>query len=960
MENNMQKHTLIILLVTICVAAAVPTSADVTADAVLKAAGFDKGLCLVVGDTDGKLTAALAKASRMYVQGCTKNESGIQAARKELVTSGVADRSSIVLREDAHLPYADNLINLVVCADLGNSNVSAAEVLRVLAPGGIGFLGGAGKAGTELKKMGVTNVKTANGFLAFTKPLDPRMDDWTHIKGSADLSYTNSDKLVGPWKEIRWIADPRWGSLYMTYGGLVTAGGCMYYKENHSFKGMNQWHLVARDAYNGLELWRIKSGGIWKKSYHITDYTLCCDDSRVYLLEGKVLVTRDGKTGKKVKDFSPGFSPTYATVSGRFLVLSARGRMAVLDKESGKTLWKRTTGVHPASDGSTVYVLTKGGLEAVDISTGQSKWQVKPTAKLNMKNIRCKGSVVYVVSYEKWGRKGQVIALDAASGKQLWMQEGDFKQEVLPFKDEVWCLGTVPDPDSKKKKKVAWKGLVLDSRTGREKHKYPVSAVAKCFGSKGAEKYIMYMNGTYVERATGKTFGNRSTRSPCRLGQHPANGLTYFMPHHCDCGVSLRGFLALSKPGSRKWFTDDTDKGKPRLFSAGGSSSNGTEGPDDWPIYRANMKRGNSTTTKVPSTLKKLWSMKLGVGRMTQATAAYGAVFVAENISGRVFACDAATGKELWSFVAAGRVEFPPALYKGMCLFGTGAGSVYCLDAKSGKKLWRLRAAPVQKIICDRNRFDSPWPVNGGVLPLNGLVHFSVGRSGSQSGGLSIFGVEAASGTVKWRTWSKESGDMILSDGKKLRHVSRFMDAATGKSPWIPHNKKPKGLLFTTRYLNAVSVVDYMATVEPNLSGNKHIELTNGRITGELLAFTDKFDVAAWRYRFGVPKEMMKKGKHNHRFIYAKENGKTKWLIDEDIKQQAMGLVLAGDYVYTAGRPTSYDPNDKSELWILSAKDGKNLQTLPLEGIPVYDGLSAANGRLYLATEGGMLICLGR
>lgn len=52
--------------------------------------------------------------------------------------------------------------------------------------------------------------------------------------------------------------------------------------------------------------------------------------------------------------------------------------------------------------------------------------------------------------------------------------------------------------------------------------------------------------------------------------------------------------------------------------------------------------------------------------------------------------------------------------------------------------------------------------------------------------------------------------------------------------------------------------------------------------------------------------------------------------------------MLAGDTAYAAGLPTSLDPNDKSELWVLSGADGKKLQTITLEGRPVYDGLSAA------------------
>ncbi len=929
--------------------ASIAGAGEASADLILKSAGIEQGLCLVVGETDGKLTAALARKSRLYVQGCTTNAGGVQAARKALVDAGVAARSSIVLREGDHLPYADNLLNLVVSMNLKASGVSAEEVLRILAPGGVAILGEAGGAGAELKKAGVKDTKTVGGFLTFTKPLDPDMDGWTHIKAGADQSYTSSDRAVGPWKEIRWIGDPRWGALYLSYGGLVTAGGRIYYKENRAAKGGNQWHLVARDAYNGFELWRVNSGSVWRKSYNITDYTLTCDDARVYLLEDNTLVARDGKTGNKVKGYSPGFAPRFATSSGRFLLASTRGRMAALDKISGQTLWKRPCVVHPAAGEDVAYVPGKGEIEAVEMSTGRSKWKAKFATKLKSVTVKYKAGVVYVVCYKKWGRQGQVVVLDAKSGSQLWTQEGDFKEAVFPYEDEVWCLVDT------KTKKLPWIALVLDPRTGKEKRKLPIPGIYKCFGARGAAEYVMYMNGVYVERKSGKAYGNRSVRSPCRLGQHPANGLTYFMPHHCDCGVTLRGFLALSKPGKRKWFSGAKEEGKPRLFRSGGGGSGGAERPGDWPIYRRDIKRSSSTSAKLPAGLKKLWSWKLGTGRMTQATGAYGTVFAAERMSGRVFARDAASGKEKWSFVADGRVEYPPTLHKGLCLFGTGAGSVYCLDAKTGREIWRLRAAPAQKFIGDRNRLDSPWPVAGGVLTLNGIAHFCVGRSGSQSGGLWLFGVDAASGAVKWRVRGSGSGDMIMSDGKFLRHVAQFYDPPTGKKPWVPKKKQPKGLLHTTRYLSAVSVADYMATVEPNLSYKKHIELTDGRIKGDCIAFNNKLSVAGWRYSPGVP-GWKKKANTNKYFMHAV--GTAKWNL-HDIKQHVMGIVVAGGRVYAAGRPTSYDPKDKSELWILSAADGKKLETLTLEGCPVYDGLSASGGRLYLGTEDGRLVCFG-
>ena len=374
-------------------------------------------------------------------------------------------------------------------------------------------------------------------------------------------------------------------------------------------------------------------------------------------------------------------------------------------------------------------------------------------------------------------------------------------------------------------------------------------------------------------------------------------------------------------------------------------------------MYRRDPARSNFTATKLPVALKPLWNEKLGGSPLTQAVAAYGLVCATEPQTHRVLARDAATGKELWSFIADGRVDVPPALHKGLCLFGTSGGSVYALDARTGKEVWRMRAAPAEKYIAEEGQFASAWPVIGGIMPMNGEVFFTCGRSASADGGMWIFAADAATGKIRWRTRGGSSGDMFTSDGKELMLTKIFYHLANGSR--VGGGKEIHGLLRTTPYLTYVSVLDYMACVEPLLSNQKHIELTDGRITGENLAWSDTLGVAAWRYRFGVPKDMMKKEKANQRFIYAKADGKNRWLLDEDIKQQMVGVVLAGGTAYFVGVPTSLDPNDKSELWVISVSDGKKLQTLPLDAHPVYDGLSAAAGRLYLTTEDGRLICFG-
>ncbi|MCG3179801.1 MAG: Outer membrane protein assembly factor BamB [Phycisphaerae bacterium] len=931
-----------------------PSSAELAA----KAAGRDRGFCLVVGETDGRLTAALASGGGFYVQGCTRDAAAVDPARRALADAGVAARASIVLREADFLPYADNLINLVVCPDFKAAGVPIAEVVRVLAPDGVAVLGNAAGVDADLAAAGVKEhaALPQPGWVRLVKPVDPGLGVWTQLKGGSDQSYVSDDTVVAPWKEIRWIGDPRWGSLYMSYAGLVTAGGRVYYKENRAADGGNEWQLVARDAWNGCELWRVRSGSIWFKTYDYTDETLTCDDQCVFLVEDKTLTARDGRTGKVQATYDPGFQPKVVTSCGKVLVASTTSRCTALDKISGKVLWGRACDSHPASADGKAWVAAAGQLEAVELDSGKSLWKrpveglpEKPSMTMSL-TVMHKAGVVYVVSAERWKPIGQVAALDAKDGKLLWKRDGRFSHGVLPFEHEVWCLSR--DPKNKEDNMAA---LVLDSRTGEPGRQFKIkgTVMAKCWGARATTQCILYSNGWYVNRSSGDGLSNPATRSPCGLGQYPANGLTYYMPHHCDCKVTLRGFLALSGPGERRWFADEQETGSPRLFTSAGQAPAAKAEPSDWPTYRADIRRSDSTSAALPEKLALLWSQQIGATPLTQATAAGGLIYTAEPASRRVFARDAATGEARWSFVADGRVNHPPTLDKGLCLFGTGAGSVYCLDAATGRELWRLRAAPVQKFIGVEGQFDSPWPVAGSVLVVDGVAYLSAGRSSSQSGGLWLLAVEAATGKVKWRVRGGGSGDMFVSDGKSLRHTGVFYNPADGSR--LPGGKEIPGILYCTRYLNSVSVVDYMATVEPSLSYKKHIELTDGRIKGDCIAFNDKTSVAGWRYTPGTP-GWNDKSKTNKYFMYAA--GQASWNVF-DTRQHIMGIVLTEQRAYVAGRPTSYNPRDRSELWVVSLADGKSLQVLPLEGVPTYDGLSAAGGRLYLATEDGRLCCFG-
>ena len=89
----------------------------------------------------------------------------------------------------------------------------------------------------------------------------------------------------------------------------------------------------------------------------------------------------------------------------------------------------------------------------------------------------------------------------------------------------------------------------------------------------------------------------------------------------------------------------------------------------------------------------------------------------------------------------------------------------------------------------------------------------------------------------------------------------------------------------------------------------------------------------------------------------------------ERIPIRAHGMLLAGERLYLAGPPDLSPEAGAYEAMIgkrgalfrvVSTSDGGKLAEFEMDEVPVFDGLIAAAGRLYMATMEGTLVCLGK
>ena len=98
-------------------------------------------------------------------------------------------------------------------------------------------------------------------------------------------------------------------------------------------------------------------------------------------------------------------------------------------------------------------------------------------------------------------------------------------------------------------------------------------------------------------------------------------------------------------------------------------------------------------------------------------------------------------------------------------------------------------------------------------------------------------------------------------------------------------------------------------------------------------------------------------------FATPRKEGGPEWSVQVPVQVRAM--LRAGNLLFIAGTPASGGErsalpreSDTGVLLAVSTADGSVQSQLGLDRSPVFDGLAAAEGRLFLAQEGGQVVCL--
>ncbi len=492
-------------------------------------------------------------------------------------------------------------------------------------------------------------------------------------------------------------------------------------------------------------------------------------------------------------------------------------------------------------------------------------------------------------------------------------------------------------------------------------------------------------------------------------------------PCICYITAKLNGFWALAPEGQRSEVRSQKSESDMRIEKGpayGASdlqSSASSLQPSSWPTYRHDAARSGCASTVISSDLNRAWKTLVG-GRISSPVVAGGKVYLASCDAHTVSALSADDGKTLWSYTVGGRVDTPPTVYtfvvppsggsvetdnntrstqepprggttNSVCLFGSADGWLYCLRAADGQLVWRRRAAHDDQRIVNDDQLESPWPVHGSVLIQDGVAYVAAGRSSFLDGGIYVYAVQPETGEVirESRVFSPnpETGDMVecrLPYDMPPDALGALPDilVGDGESVFMRHLKfDPSYLTYGSAAKTAKAKRGAYPAVGAHLTAvaglldddwfNQTYWTVDGKAHSKLLVFDA--DTAYGVKPFGASarhsRAIFKPGSKGYTlFASQRPEHKARWSIQVPVRIQAM--VIAGPTLFVAGTPDVVDPDDPwsafdgrkgGVLWAISATDGEKLAEYPLESPPVYDGMAAANGRLYISTKNGNVVC---
>jgi len=608
-----------------------------------------------------------------------------------------------------------------------------------------------------------------------------------------------------------------------------------------------------------------------------------------------------------------------------------------------------------------------------------------------------------------------LFALDARDGRQLWKCPASTPFSKTPSVDILVINGLVwlsPGLDRGRNLKT---GKVEIQNNLREEL-ITAGHHHRCYRNKGTDRYVIEgWRGLEFRDTRGEdNIRHNWIRGICQYGIMPANGLLYIPPHNCGCypEAKLFGLWALKAAESTLKLDELKHNNSLEKGPAYGALETRSAPPaaTDWPMHRHDPARSGVQPSPVTAETVA-WSVHAG-RRLSAPVIARNTLLVSAPDNHQVLAYDSGTGETKWSFTAGGPVDSPPTIHGEAVLFGSADGHVYCLRLSDGELAWRFRAAPQSRSTLSLEQVESLWPVHGSVLVTDGTAYFTAGRSSHLDGGLFLYGLDPLTGEVRHKGRINSPQAKALkntTDIKRKGFSQNATDFKTNLSPdhsdafsmtgnisdilvarddaiYLRHQKLTRDLKPANEWTHHLFSTSTL--LDDNESYRAHWFYGNGDFSrlpvayewltrgsfggfasplGKFLVF-DKSRLwgAGWQKLelyttriANIDDKLAKDFPKNPKIIQHQPLAKS-------LPIHPRAMIKAGDVLYLGGYPKAGSKphlygepiTDKGLLLQIDAASGNILSEIPLPACPMFDAISAANGKLYLSLENNTLTAL--
>jgi outer membrane protein assembly factor BamB len=747
------------------------------------------GFCLDLGCGDGALALRIAQRTKYTVFAVAREEADCDRTRRALDGAGLyGTRATAVVGSLSALPLPDGYGNLIVTGDY-RGDLNLKEVLRVLGPNGLAVIGGAGTDAGRLKAAlaaaGIADLRMSGPFAVFRGRMPAGADDWTHAARRPDNIVTSRETRVRPPFRTQWLQGHTSREAKFVCHTAIAAGRIIY--RSTGYKGTPD-HYYVWDSFNGILLWE-------RVTRDKNDWYFALVDGVYYTQEADRIIALDAATGREKRAYqAPG---------------------------SGYWLWM-------AVDGGTLYALGRGAVKegyflgdtlyAIDLAGGAVKWKYASDYPLPMCYATMGGGAVYSCGLQGTD-KGELIAVDAATGQPRWRTEIDLASVAWPPASHMY-----PSAGYLNGRLMVWTAVsgtkAFDARTGELLKEYPKAYSGGASG--GNEQTAPLFLGDRMYHSAGRKYrcvdlasgdeintgvdlskagcgpGTASAnclysggqgfsvtdlearvtwsptgllRTSCVEGAYAANGLLLIMPSHCGCAYPLKGPIAMAPAGDWKPPAAEANIASRLVRGPAFDAPPAAEEKDGWTHFRGGPGHTGQAAAAPKTPLVLAWQRKLG-GRLTDAALAdYRPID------------QAILERKLGEWLT------PPSFGGGRVYVASRDAAVWALDPATGEIQWKA-------------------PLGGGVrvTPAYWRGRLLVG---SDDG--CVYCLDAATGRLAWRfraapedryisiegqlgsTWPVAMG-VAVEDGVAYAAAGLCgydgaylcaLDAATGKPRWV-------------------------------------------------------------------------------------------------------------------------------------------------------------------------------